>query len=358
MGGLLLAGVVLLFCLTPAVYAEEMNILDDTLDPALFEEKIVVRTPTIHIVNESGSIGEAVARANAGDQVLVESGTYYETVDVDRALELRGIDTGGGMPVVSGNGSTNLFTLSGGRVVLDGFVVNGSGIAVISDRNVISNNTIIGGDILLPVRTGGNVICDNLLEGGNVSIARATVTTLRGNTLLNGSIALKRSYDLTVRDNLIVGGGLTLLNVADGAFFKNTILDNPDGCAFDVQRSFCNIIAGNLIEGCGYGFRTGGSANHVYLNTFANNNIHVEFCDDLSEEGYGLWSSPEPVKYVLNGSAFYGRLGNYWDDLIGDDTDGDGVLDEAYPVGACGIDLFPLAFPEEHYNVTYLDERP
>lgn len=205
MGGLLLAGVMLLFCLTPAVYAEDLHIVDETLDPWLYEE-IIVNTVAVHIVNESGSIGEAVARANPGDQVLVESGTYYETIDVDRALELRGIDTGGGMPVVCGNGSGSLFTLSGTGIVLDGFVVNGPGVTVLSDRNVISNNTIIGGDILLPVRSGGNSICDNILEGGNITIMSGTVMTVRGNTLLNGSVALYRSYDLTVRDNVIAGG--------------------------------------------------------------------------------------------------------------------------------------------------------
>jgi len=356
MGGLLLAGVMLLFCLTPAVYAEDLQIVDETLDPWLYEET-VAGAPTIHIVNESGSIGEAVARADPGDRVLVESGTYYETIEVDRALELRGIDTGGGMPVVCGNGSGSLFTLSGTGIVLEGFVVNGSGITVLSDRNVISNNTIIGGDILLPIRSGGNSICDNVLEGGNITIMSGTVMTVRGNTLLNGSITLYRSYDLTVLDNLVAGGGLTLVNVVDGAFFNNTISDNPDGCAVDVRRSFCNIIAGNVVRDCGCGFRTGESANQVYLNTFVNNTVHVASAD-LSG-GCDLWSSPDPVTYLFNGSAFVGTPGNYWDDHTGTDMDGDGVLEDAYMVGeSSGVDQFPLAYPGEEYTITYADERP
>jgi nitrous oxidase accessory protein NosD len=260
--------------------------------------------------------------------------------------------------VVCGNGSERLFTLSGGGISLDGFVVNGSGVTVLSDRNVISNNTIVGGDILLPVRTGGNSICDNVLEGGDIGVSRGTVTIVRGNTLLNGSIALDRSYDLTVRDNLIAGGGLTLENVADGAFFNNTISDNPEGCAFDVRRSFCNIIAGNTIRECGCGFRTGESANYVYLNTFVNNTIHAAAVGE-GPSNHDLWASPAPVPYVFNGSAYVGMLGNYWDDHTGTDSDGDGVFEGAYLVGeSTGADPFPLASPGEAYTVTYADERP
>jgi len=357
MGGLLPAGVILLFCLTPAVYAEDIHISNDTLDPGLYEE-IVVNAVTVHIVNQSGSIREAVAQAKPGDRVLVQSGTYCETVDVDRALELWGIDTGGGKPVVCGDGSESPFTLSGAGISLEGFVVNGSGVTVLSDRNIISNNTIICGDILLPARTGGNVIRDNVVDGGNISITSGTVAIVRGNTLLNGSISLEKSYDATVRDNLISGGGISLVTVADSAFFNNMISENSGGCAVDARRSFCNLIAGNVIMGCGCGIRTGQSANQIYLNNFIDNTVDVACAENLSG-GCDLWSSPDPVEYVLNGSVFVQNLGNYWDECNGTDRDGDGVLEDSYICGeSSGVDQFPLAFPKEEYATLYADERP
>src|SRR5660398_39633 len=73
-------------------------------------------------VNASGGanytrIQDAIDNASDGDTILVYSGTYYENVNVNRQLILRGI----GMPVVNASGSGSAITLSADGITLMGF---------------------------------------------------------------------------------------------------------------------------------------------------------------------------------------------------------------------------------------------
>ena len=56
-------------------------------------------------VDDSGGanytkIQDAIDNASVGDTILVYSGTYYENVDVNKQLNLIGIEYDGGKPVV------------------------------------------------------------------------------------------------------------------------------------------------------------------------------------------------------------------------------------------------------------------
>ncbi|TFH43741.1 MAG: DUF1565 domain-containing protein [ANME-2 cluster archaeon] len=96
----------------------------------------------------------AINNSNNGDTILVYSGTYYESVDVNKQIILKGVDTGGGKPIVNANRSdtpTGTITLSAGNSVLEGFTAIGSayhefyysaGIWVNSNNNQIRNNTV------------------------------------------------------------------------------------------------------------------------------------------------------------------------------------------------------------------------
>jgi len=93
-------------------------------------------------------IQDAVGNASEGDTIEVRSGTYYESVDLNRQLILMGVDTGEGKPVVDAGGSESTITLSVDCCVVDGFYVTGSGsdwgiagIKIISENNEIINLT-------------------------------------------------------------------------------------------------------------------------------------------------------------------------------------------------------------------------
>ena len=52
-------------------------------------------------------IQEAINNASAGDILEVHSGTYLEHLRLTKALTLIGLDTGKGMPLIDGNGSSS-----------------------------------------------------------------------------------------------------------------------------------------------------------------------------------------------------------------------------------------------------------
>ena len=107
---------------------------------------------TTYTVCHSGcdyaNIQAAINAAQPGDTIEVHTGTYYEHVNVNKQLILRGVDTDGGKPVVDADSSDDAITLSGDEITLEGFTATNSsssgdaGVKVTSNNNIITGNTI------------------------------------------------------------------------------------------------------------------------------------------------------------------------------------------------------------------------
>ncbi|NYT01336.1 MAG: protein kinase, partial [Methanosarcinales archaeon] len=69
------------------------------------------------------SIQEAIDAAGPGDIIVVASGTYPGSLDVDKTVILRGVDSGAGRPVVDGEGNGSAVTIMADGVVLEGFSI-------------------------------------------------------------------------------------------------------------------------------------------------------------------------------------------------------------------------------------------
>ena len=95
-------------------------------------------------------IQQALGNASAGDIIEVHSGIYMERLYIQKALRLVGIDTGQGMPVIDGNGSSSVITLSTNGSTVQGFNLTGSGhcgcgsagISVASSNNTVLDNVL------------------------------------------------------------------------------------------------------------------------------------------------------------------------------------------------------------------------
>jgi len=258
-----------------------------------------------YIVAPSGggftSIQTAVTYASPLDTIVVWSGTYPGMVKIDKKINLIGVDTGGGAPVIDPGKKGAALEIDADGCTVEGFTIQNSaaasGVLVISDGNIIENNTISGNAAGIQLSSSnGNSIIDNTITDSN-----------RAGLVL-------RSAD----NNLIQG---------------NTVTKNTLGITLDEQSS----------------------ANTITYNTFSNTE------NVLSRGTDQLWESPAPLSYVYLGRSFTGKLGNYWSDYRGSDQNSDGIGDTPYIVRSAAnqnpgttliqndVDPAPLMDPIAYY---------
>jgi parallel beta-helix repeat protein len=279
----------------------------------------------------------AINAASTGDTVTVYSGTYYENINVTKQLILTGIDSGKGKPVVDARG--NAITLSAGGSTLEGFWVRngGQGIYVISDNNVIKNNTVsnngasgFGYGISL-FSSSNNVLSRNNVSNNNVvgiylfsssnntlsgniansnrgefgaagiSAAGISLTSSNNNMLIgnivsnnyNGIYLIDSSHN-TLSGNIansnindLGAAGIILLSSSNNMLSGNTAFNNGNGIELD--HSSNNILSGNTAW---YNTRWSGielydsSNNRLNGNNFSNNVEGI----DLSSSGNNMLS--------------------------------------------------------------------
>jgi parallel beta-helix repeat protein len=178
-------------------------------------------------------IQDAIDNASAGDTILVYSGTYYENVDVNKQLVLRGIDNGGGKPVIDAQGSGSAITLSAGMSTLEGFTTMNAtrfaGIFVNSNSNIIRNNNASSNvyGIHLYYFSNNNTLSNNNVSNNSngILLYQSSNNMLSGNNASNNSngIYVYFSINNSLNDNIANS------NTVDGILIEksnNNLLNN------------------------------------------------------------------------------------------------------------------------------------
>lgn len=166
-------------------------------------------SPTIiKVPQDYSTIQEAINQANPGDSIQVSSGTYQETLFINKTLTLKGEDKNN--TIIEGSGcdcaviQANLTTVN-----ISGFTIQNGTKGITLEK---CNNSTINNNIITCTNRGiwlhyshNNTISDNIVSGsiwefGIVLCGRSSNNTVTRNTIkdnLNG-------LGLTGKDNLII----------------------------------------------------------------------------------------------------------------------------------------------------------
>jgi parallel beta-helix repeat protein len=195
------------------------------------------------------SVNEAVEAASPGDLVEVCSGTYLETVNVTKSVILRGVDTGGGMPVIDARQNGSPIKLSADGVVLEGFHVTNSsgsgvfsgryedaGIMVNSEKNIIRGNVASNNSYGIVVASGNNTLASNNASGnrGGILLNSISLSDTTGWNILEGNVA---------DDNIV---GIIISFSGDNILRNNTMSDNYLNFGYNGWRD--DVAATNDID--------------------------------------------------------------------------------------------------------------
>ena len=281
-------------------------------------------TGKIFGTNAFSSIQDAIDAANAGDTIDVLSGTYAESVNVDKSITLIGEQHGvdartrsGTETILDGtnNSGDTLLNVSANDVTIDGFTIQGA-----------TNGNDVGTAVYLEPGTHGTQFLNNIVQNNISGLylsnnSPTDQTVVEQNLFQNNTEPGPGSGNDIYADQYTAGvGGVNNVLIEDNTFTNSSFEDDALGIGIsntDPTTPFTNItvssnsfgnggggmyfydstsvsITGNTIDGATYFgvglFGSDGSpANGSFTissNTFTNDGTGVQLFDDTSAAAY------------------------------------------------------------------------
>jgi nitrous oxidase accessory protein len=334
----------------------------------------------LHVTAGQGTLATAIAGANPGDVLILQSGLHSGAVVIDKPLTL----TGGHDAIIDGMGQGTVVSIDASDVTIRNLTVTGSGlnsqetdagikILKKADRAVVEENWVLGNLHGIDVHGGMDAqVRNNTIEGtrnprmndrGNgIYVWNSPGTVVEGNSVRWGrdGIFSNASRKGTYRNNLFrdlrfavhyiytndseVSGNVSIGNhLGYAIMFSNRVILKDNMSLSDISHgvmlNFANNadVSGNLVQGgaekCTFIYNA--HKNLIYNNRFEGCDIGIHFTagserNILTKNAF--IGNRTQVKYVGTRDiewSFEGR-GNYWSDHASFDLDGDGIADSAF----------------------------
>jgi len=188
------------------------------------------------------SIQAAINDANSGNTVFVYSGNYFESIIINKSLELVGQDKDN--TIIDGEGEDYVLKLDADYIKITGFTIQNSGnifpnagINIGTKGNTITGNNLIKNyyGIVLLYPTSNNIISYNYIANNNQC-----------------GIYFSGAKHNTLNDNYVDTqpfNGFGLYDFSDYNIIKNNTMTNNQFCGINIRDSYYNTVDGNnLIE--------------------------------------------------------------------------------------------------------------
>jgi parallel beta-helix repeat protein len=288
------------------------------------EEKSSTGSRILYVGKENySSIQDAIEAANDNDTIIVNNGTYYETIIIEKSIKIIAEEPKKTIiTFIEGNHDRPDFiqikakgcTIEGFTIIGDYPITNASGISIFYSNNTITQNDLYNTyhGIFIKSDSENNIISYNNITNSYSGIySFASYNNVFHNRLINNTygIYLNDCYINNIFLNNITGNhwGIRLKAATNTQIYENQIQNNIEGV-----YSCC-----------------GAEQNTIFKNNFMNN----------SENAY----DDRPSNWYKK------TIGNYWSDYIikyPNAQSQDNIWDTPYSIsGGDNQDRYPLVKP-------------
>lgn len=356
----------------------------------VFCSSIIVAGDTIN-VSPAGpvrTISDAIIKAHDGDTIIVEGGSYNETLLINKRIKL----TGRNRPAIIGDGTESIINVKAAGTTIEGFMISNSGSNLNREDSAIvtenSNNCIIQNNIIKDVLFGiylknslhckiiGNEISGKdlpipdrgdsiriwyspgtLIKNNRIADTRDLVIWWSSETLIQGNIVERGRYGLhymysnnnVFKDNIfrknLVGGFLMYsrnLRFENNIFIQNQGVASGYGVGFKdldlvtaVGNKFIDNRVGIYMDNTPTSYDVW---NDIRENKIAFNDIGASIMPSIERNRIlqnSFIDNHEQVEVrgggILKGNEWFAESkGNYWSDYKGYDSNKDGIGDFPY----------------------------
>ncbi|MGB8780214.1 MAG: NosD domain-containing protein [Candidatus Bathyarchaeia archaeon] len=268
----------------------------------------VYASPGVIYVPANGTIQATINNASSGDTIIVPSGTYRESLSINKSLSIVGENRT--TTIIDGDGADNVISISSDNVTIESLTITKT--------------------------TSG-------LSGGGILVSRSTGVVINDTQITNTSTGL--TLDLTTNcafsDDVIANNtnAVLIYGSSSNVFSSNAVLDNSLGVVFSGYLNN-NLFSGNTFSD---------NIVDVFLSSDSNGNVfyHNNFLDE------------NPIQVNAPSTNVWSREGegNYWANYNFSGPSTGGIGDEPYYIDKNNQDNYPLMGVFSSYDITYNNEE-
>jgi parallel beta-helix repeat protein len=268
----------------------------------------VYASPGVIYVPANGTIQAAINNASSGDTIIVPSGTYNESLNINKSLSIIGENSI--TTIIDGDGANNVISVTSDDVTIESLTVT----------KTTSEGS--GGGILVSLSTG-------------VLISDTQITNTNTGLTLDLSTNCAFSEDVIANNT----NAVLIYGSSSNVFSNNTVLDNSLGVVFYGYLNN-NLFSGNTF-----------SDNIVDVFLSADSNGNVFYHNNFLDENPIQENAPSTNVWSRDGE------GNYWAYYNFSGPSTSGIGDKPYYIDENNQDNYPLMGVFSDYDVTYNNEE-